>query len=65
VKVQITHTVAITVEEHTPEQARVRAALDGLNYVSFTSDRHGGDVTYRIDADDMDDIVRICRAVGQ
>ena len=64
-KVLVSHTVAITVEEHTPEHEQARAAIDGLSYVSFTSQRHGGDVTYRIDADDMDDIVRICRAVGQ
>ena len=62
-KVLVSHTVAITVEEHTPEHELAQAALDCLR-VSYTSDRHGGDVTFSVDADDLDEVESIRKAVA-
>lgn len=65
-KVLVSHTVAITVEEDSPEQERVRAFLDLTpHWPHYTSDRHGGDVTFSIDADDLDEVEAIRKAVGQ
>jgi len=64
VKVQITHTVVLTVEEHTPEHAHVERALSTVYSEDVTRHRHGGDVTYRIAASDMDEVAEIRQAVG-
>lgn len=65
-KIHVEHVVVVVVEEHTPEHERVRGAIDELrraHYVSLTSERHGGDVTYRIDADVDADALTIIRTL--
>ena len=65
-KIRVEHVVVITVEEHTPEHERVCGAIGELrraNYVSLTSERHDGEVTYRIDADEDADALTIIRTL--
>ncbi len=63
-KVQITHTVVLTVEEDSPEHAHVERALSRIYSEDVTRHRHMGDVTYRIAASDMGEVESIREAVG-
>ena len=63
-KVLVTHTVHVTVEEHTPEHKRVERALSSVCSEDVTRHRHGGEVIYRIAASDDGEVESIRKAVA-